>query len=289
MGKNTSRWVGMQIYSTNRSITAGKGPEGGKRSLQGRDFASQLSAVIQKNSIQPTSAPQNPVSLGRISTDQPTVSHLLVGHADYGRECWQIIHSQHNDEKPYRRIPEGTEIFLDPATQELFWETRPGMEPSPKRSHQVRPQESCNKIQNPLADRHPAERERERELIQQAVSSAASRYDLSPELIFSVIRAESDFNVQAVSRAGAQGLMQLMPATARELGVDKPFDIFQNIEGGARYLKKMLRLFGDNLEKALAAYNAGPGTVKRFNGQVPYEETRQYVARIMSYMAQKPG
>jgi soluble lytic murein transglycosylase-like protein len=101
-----------------------------------------------------------------------------------------------------------------------------------------------------------------------------------------VIRAESNFEVQAVSSAGAKGVMQLMPATAKELGVKNPFDIEQNIDGGAKYLRKMLDRFGGSLRKALAAYNAGPGTVIKFGGRVPYPETRQYVQRVLRFSKQ---
>ena len=105
-------------------------------------------------------------------------------------------------------------------------------------------------------------------------------------MIKGVIRAESNFQVEAVSRAGAQGLMQLMPATAKELGVTKPFDIDQNIDGGSRYLRKMLDSFGGDVKLALAAYNAGPGTVRKYAGNVPYQETIQYIDRVLRFSKQ---
>jgi soluble lytic murein transglycosylase-like protein len=126
----------------------------------------------------------------------------------------------------------------------------------------------------------------DQQIIAQNVQKAAAKYDLPPELINGVIRAESNFMSRAVSPAGAQGLMQLMPATAKELGVQNPFDIGQNINGGAKYLKQMLDRFGGNVRKALAAYNAGPGTVMKYDGRVPYPETRQYVNRVLRFSRQ---
>ena len=122
-------------------------------------------------------------------------------------------------------------------------------------------------------------------VIERSIGRAADKYRLSCRLIESVIRAESGFRPDAVSPAGAQGLMQLMPATARELGVTDPFDPAQNIDGGARYIRQMLDRFDGDLKLALAAYNAGPGTVTRYNGKVPYPETQAYIERVLSGMA----
>lgn len=108
---------------------------------------------------------------------------------------------------------------------------------------------------------------------------AAAKYGLDPALLKAVIRAESDFNHLAVSSAGAMGLMQLMPETARSLGVKNPFDPLENIEGGARYLKSLMDRFG-NLNLALAAYNAGPGAVEKHGGVPPYSETISYLEKI---------
>lgn len=117
--------------------------------------------------------------------------------------------------------------------------------------------------------------------VQQAIQRAAARYRIPSGLIQSVIRSESNFRADAVSPAGAQGLMQLMPDTARELGVTDPFDVHQNIDGGTRYLRQMLDRFEGNVEIALAAYNAGPGTVSRYGGIPPYRETEAYVKRVL--------
>jgi soluble lytic murein transglycosylase-like protein len=117
--------------------------------------------------------------------------------------------------------------------------------------------------------------------IRQAIRRAALKYQVPSELIHSVIRSESNFKIDAVSQAGAQGLMQLMPATASELGVTDPFDVHQNIDGGTRYLRQMLDRFEGDIKCALAAYNAGPGTVCRYGGVPPYPETRAYVDKVL--------
>jgi soluble lytic murein transglycosylase-like protein len=125
------------------------------------------------------------------------------------------------------------------------------------------------------------------EVIERSIQKAAARYSLSPDLIRGVIRAESNFQADAVSSAGAKGLMQLMPETAGDLGVTKPFDIQQNIDGGSRYLRQMLDRFGGNLKLALAAYNAGPGAVEKYEGRVPYAETQAYVKRVLRFSGEK--
>ncbi|WP_352398774.1 lytic transglycosylase domain-containing protein [[Clostridium] aminophilum] len=111
---------------------------------------------------------------------------------------------------------------------------------------------------------------------------AASATGLSTKILKAVAKQESSFNPTAVSKAGAMGVMQLMPATARSLGVRDPFDAEQNIMGGAKYLAQQLQRFGGNIEKALAAYNAGPNAVEKYNGIPPYKETQNYVRTIMS-------
>jgi Transglycosylase SLT domain len=117
--------------------------------------------------------------------------------------------------------------------------------------------------------------------LQEVVNSASGRYRLDPDLVNSVIKAESGFNVHAVSPKGAQGLMQLMPGTASQLGVPNAFDPQANVEGGTKYLRELLERYNFDLVKALAAYNAGPQRVEQFGGVPPYYETRAYVARVV--------
>jgi hypothetical protein len=117
--------------------------------------------------------------------------------------------------------------------------------------------------------------------LSELVNEASGRYRLDPDLVNSVIKAESGFNVRAISPKGAQGLMQLMPGTASQLGVPNAFDPQANVEGGTRYLRELLERYNFDLVKALAAYNAGPQRVEQFGGVPPFHETQAYVARIV--------
>jgi len=119
---------------------------------------------------------------------------------------------------------------------------------------------------------------------EQLIQASAAKYGVSAALVKAVIQAESGYNPNAVSRAGASGLMQLMPGTAKQLKVADAFNPKQNVDGGVRYLKFLLDTFKGDVSLALAAYNAGLGKVAKYGGIPPYEETRTYVSRVLSYM-----
>ncbi len=119
--------------------------------------------------------------------------------------------------------------------------------------------------------------------IQALIDEAAQRYAVEPALVHAVVRAESAFDHLAVSKAGAMGLMQLMPGTAELVGVRDAFHPQENVDGGVYYLRRMLDRFGNNVPLALAAYNAGPGAVESHGGVPPYAETREYLQRVFRY------
>jgi soluble lytic murein transglycosylase-like protein len=118
------------------------------------------------------------------------------------------------------------------------------------------------------------------------IDAAAAKYGLDPALLRGLIRQESNFNPNAGSPAGAQGLCQLMPGTAAALGCTNTSDPVQNIDAGAKYLRQQLDAFGGDVSKALAAYNAGPGAVQRYGGVPPYAETQNYVRQVQAYADQ---
>ncbi len=114
------------------------------------------------------------------------------------------------------------------------------------------------------------------------LASAGQQHNIDADLLASIVKAESNGQTRAVSRAGAQGLMQLMPGTAREMGVSDSFEPQQNINGGTQYLDALLTRYNDNIALAVAAYNAGPAAVDRYHGVPPYRETRRMCARVIN-------
>jgi soluble lytic murein transglycosylase-like protein len=117
------------------------------------------------------------------------------------------------------------------------------------------------------------------------ITGASTRQGVSFSLLKALIKAESNFNPEAVSRAGAKGLMQIMPANIKDLKIKDPFDPRENIMGGARYLKKLIKRFNGELPLALAAYNAGPSVVERHQGIPPIKETEEFVEKVLKYYA----
>lgn len=137
-----------------------------------------------------------------------------------------------------------------------------------------------------FSSRHSPELQKRISKFKHLIEAKAKKYNLDPNLLAGLIKQESNFNPYALSHCGAMGLGQIMPQTARHLGVKDPFNAAQNLDGAAKYLREQLDTFGDNVNKALAAYNAGPGAVKRYNGIPPYRETQNYVRAITSYRAE---
>jgi hypothetical protein len=164
--------------------------------------------------------------------------------------------------------------FVDVPTEEIdHFEAAPA-ETTPLEAGKNVPASPLH-LQSPVQNMQPSPD------LNEVVKAASGTYHLDPDLVNSVIRAESGFNVRAVSPKGAQGLMQLMPGTASQLGVHNAFDPQANVEGGTRYLRELLERYDFDLIKALAAYNAGPQRVEQYGGVPPYYETKAYVARIV--------
>lgn len=131
--------------------------------------------------------------------------------------------------------------------------------------------------------------EKTRSEIYSSVMTSSAKHNLPPELVLAVIKQESGFKPGATSHCGASGLMQLMPETAKDLGVQDRYDIQQNIEGGCKYLRELSDRYNGNTELTLAAYNAGPGNVDKHGGVPPFEETQNYVQSVQSHLKEFQG
>lgn len=174
------------------------------------------------------------------------------------RNGFSIRHERHEISGEVTRLFTGPDAgsYIDVPTSEVV-----NYEPGPPELQAAQPSTSAN--------------------VDQIIREVSRRSRLDADFIASVIRAESGGDAQAVSSKGARGLMQLMPATAGQLGVKNSFDAAENVDGGVRYLMQLLQQFNYDVAKALAAYNAGPERVTQYKGVPPYRETRAYVARII--------
>ena len=116
-----------------------------------------------------------------------------------------------------------------------------------------------------------------------AIEKISNRHSIDSRLVKAIVKVESDFNPNAVSKKGAKGLMQLMPETANDLNVSDPFNPYESIDGGVRYFKRLMKSFDNDLKLSLAAYNAGPGNVDKYDGVPPFKETQAYVKKVQRY------
>lgn len=168
----------------------------------------------------------------------------------------------------------GEDNYIDRLPEDIASiETVPDPQPAPLESKQSTPAAASHKSRN---DAKLTEAD-----LGEMLTKAGREHNLDVDLLASLVKAESGGNTRAVSRAGARGLMQLMPATAKDLGVADSFKPDENVRGGSSYLDALLTRYHDNLALALAAYNAGPDAVDKYHGIPPYRETRAYVARVI--------
>jgi soluble lytic murein transglycosylase-like protein len=173
-------------------------------------------------------------------------------------------------------------IYAKSATAMRYIGSRPKLEPG------TAPAKGELAEQDPNYSKAAEDRNVSASQIDRYIREAAARHHVDPNLVRALVKVESNFNPNAVSRKGAMGLMQLMPETARQYDVSNPFDAAQNVDAGVRHLKGLLENFGGDVPMSLAAYNAGAGAVQRSGGIPPYAETRNYVKRITNLMGDGP-
>jgi soluble lytic murein transglycosylase-like protein len=193
----------------------------------------------------------------RFTTGTATIGLLLLAAVVVGRSA---------DAAVYRYVDDRGVVHFTDRPRDARYEWVPTSPDSVNERQTVR-----RRVELPLVDHYDS-----------LILRSARDHRVEPALVKAVIAAESNFEPRAVSRVGAQGLMQLMPRTAEALGVENPFHPGQNVDGGTRYLREMLDRYGD-LRRALAAYNAGPKAVDRYHGIPPYPETVDYVSRVLNY------
>lgn len=177
-------------------------------------------------------------------------------------------------ERPVSPARKVTTVAVDPETGRLV-RVGPGARPTPGKSSAA-VAKSIAKARETAKQTPDVDKTK----IHGMIEDTAKRHGVDPALVHSVIRVESNYQQKAISPKGAQGLMQLIPATAQRYGVDNAFEPGQNLEGGVRYLKYLSARFDGDLRLALAAYNAGEGAVDRYKGIPPYRETQQYVTKV---------
>jgi soluble lytic murein transglycosylase-like protein len=187
------------------------------------------------------------------------------------RNGFAMVCDHHAQMQEHTRLYLGTDEdnFIEFASQEIAGVENVSDPPSPLKDAAMRGVARGEETKLNPADLH------------EILARAGKEHNLDVDLLASVVKAESAGNPKALSRAGARGLMQLMPATASELGVEDSYRPDQNVRGGSSYLDALLVRYDDNLAKALAAYNAGPEAVDKYHGIPPYHETRVYVARVI--------
>lgn len=176
-------------------------------------------------------------------------------------------------------------LLLDPKLKQvsasLVNQTNQVTQPAPQQPIQTQ-SAITNAIQEATAVQANVKQPSSKAQILNVVSQISKKHGVDEKLVQALIKQESGFNPKAKSKAGAMGLMQLMPNTAKNLGVKDPYNTVQNVEGGVKYLKSMLNRYNGNVILALAAYNAGPGAVDKYSGVPPYKETQNYVKNILS-------